>query len=105
MILEFPPVPIHPPVPVICLDLFTAPSGGVDTGANLVDFQFDPDPPPVGGIAFVDITDSPASPVDGSGSAVGLYAALAGAVGAGAIAITAGGWYVRRRFAHTRIRS
>ncbi len=54
----------------------------------------------IGGIAEVLVggSHSPAGPVDGSGSSVGLYAALAGAVAAGAIAITAGGWYARRRF-------
>ena len=54
--------------------------------------------PPVGGIALVDSSPSPASHADGSGSSAGLYAALAGAVAAGAIAIAAGGWYARRRW-------
>ena len=52
----------------------------------------------VGGIAFVDSSGSPASPADGSGSSVGLYAALAGALAAGVFAITASGWYARSRW-------
>jgi len=56
--------------------------------------------PPIGGIAEVLVggSHSPAGPADGSGSSVGLYAALAGAVAAGAIAIAASGWYARRRW-------
>ena len=54
--------------------------------------------PAVGGIALVDITDSPASPASDSGSSALTYAGLAGAVAAGTVAAAAGGWYARRRF-------
>ncbi len=55
--------------------------------------------PAVGGIAEVLVGggEAPASTADGSGSSSLLYAALAGAVGAGALAIAAAGWYARRR--------
>ena len=65
-----------------------------------------PPPGPVGGIAevLVDSSHSTASPADGSGSSSLLYAALAGAVAAGAFALAIGGWYARRRFRQRRIR-
>ncbi len=54
----------------------------------------------VGGITEVLVggTDSPASAVDDSGSSAGLYAAIAGAAAAAVALVTAGGWYVRRRW-------
>ena len=53
---------------------------------------------PVGGITELLIggSDSPASVADGSGSTVGLYAAIAGAA-ALVVALLASGWYARRR--------
>ena len=99
VILQVPPdqTYIHE-IPGNCLDLFDAPTLGNDTGANLVEASHDPDPPPVGGIALVDSSGSPAGPAAGSGSSALPYAALAGAVAAGALALAAGGWYARRRF-------
>ncbi len=54
----------------------------------------------VGGIAEVLVGggEAPASTGAGAGSSSLLYAALAGAVAAGALAIAAAGWYARRRF-------
>ena len=54
----------------------------------------------VGGIAEVLVGggEAPASTGAGAGSSSLLYAALAGAVAAGAIAIAAAGWYARRRW-------
>ena len=54
---------------------------------------------PVGGVVelLVGGSDSPASTADGSGSSAALYATIAGAIAAGALAVAAGGWYARRR--------
>ena len=54
----------------------------------------------VGGIAEVLVGggEAPASTGAGSGSSSLLYAALAGVVAAGALAIAAAGWYARRRW-------
>jgi hypothetical protein len=54
---------------------------------------------PVGGIVQMQVggSDSPASLAGDSGSSSPLYAALAGAAAAGALAATAGAWYARRR--------
>ena len=70
-------------------------SGAVDAVAAQ-EMQPAENPAGVGGIALVDRSDSPAGPDAGSGSSVGLYAALA--VAAGALAATSVGWYARRRF-------
>lgn len=102
VIPQYPPDPIHPPNPVLCLDLFSAPSGGFDTGINLVDFQFDPSAPPpaVGGveIPFDESGFAAGQSASSAGSSGPPYAALAGAVAAGAVALAAGGWYARRRW-------
>ena len=54
---------------------------------------------PVGGMTelLVDGADSPARAAEGSGSSGPPYAAIAGAAAATALALTAGGWYARRR--------
>ncbi len=79
-----------------CVDLWTAPSGGFDTGVNLVATGHHS----VGGIAEVIAggSVSPASASAGSGSSALTYAGLAGAVAAGMLAVAAGGWYGRRRW-------
>lgn len=46
---------------------------------------------------FVDGSDSSLRAAEGSGSSAPPYAALAGAAAAAALALTAGGWYARRR--------
>ncbi len=90
-----PPQAIYLHPESICIDLYTAPSGGVDTFVNLVEAQHN-----VGGIAEVLAggSHSPASASAGSGLSALTYAGLAGAVGAGMLAVAAGGWYARRRF-------
>jgi hypothetical protein len=86
----------------LCIDLFTAPSGGSDTGVNLVSAIHCTVGPcnGVGGIAEVLAggSHSPASASAGSGLSALTYAGLAGAVAAVMIAVAAGGWYARRRF-------
>ena len=62
-----------------------------------------PPPPPhgVGGTVRLPpaaIAAESGAPADGSGSAVGSYAALAGGIAAAVVALTAGGWYARRRW-------
>ena len=61
----------------------------------------------VGGTAGLRADGADPSALAASGSA-GDYAALAGTVAAGVLALAAGGWYVRRRFRHradlTRLR-
>jgi hypothetical protein len=47
----------------------------------------------------VDVADSPASLADSSGAAELPYAAIAGAAAAALVALGAGGWYARRRWA------
>ncbi len=101
VLLAFPPEPVYPPAPVICLDLFSAPSGGFDTGINLVDFQFDPEPPAaVGGIEipFDDSGFAVGQSASSAGSSAPPYAALTGAVAAATVALAAGAWYARRRW-------
>ncbi len=73
-------------------------SAGITDGTVTVTYEFTP--PPVGGIAEVLVGggEDPARTGAGSGSSSLLYAALAGAVAAGALAITAAGWYARRRW-------
>jgi len=53
----------------------------------------------IGGIVEMPVSswDSPASTVDAPGSSAPPYAAIAGAAAAAALALTAGGWYARRR--------
>jgi hypothetical protein len=55
---------------------------------------------PVGGITeqLVDGSVSPASSVEGSGTASAVYAAIAGAAAAAVAMMAAGGWYARRRW-------
>jgi hypothetical protein len=57
--------------------------------------------PVVGGTVEmqVDVADSPASLADSSGAAELPYAAIAGAAAAALVALGAGGWYARRRWA------
>jgi hypothetical protein len=58
-------------------------------------------PPGVGGAVKLPpaaIAAESSAPADGSGSAVGSYAALAGGIAAAVVALTAGGWYARRRW-------
>lgn len=85
----------------ICVDLFTAPVGGVDTGINLVTAKHLPSGLSVGGIAeYPDVDELPqegAGP--GGGSSSSPYAAIAGGAAAVALALAAaGGWYIRRRW-------
>jgi hypothetical protein len=58
-------------------------------------------PPGVGGTVKLPpgaVAAESGAPADGSGSAVGSYAALAGGIAAAVVALTAGGWYARRRW-------
>ena len=57
--------------------------------------------PSVGGtveLLAADVSDSPASPADASGSPIALYVVLAGSIAGGALALAAGGWYSRKRW-------
>jgi len=62
-----------------------------------------PNPAPVGGIAeFPPLAgtspEAAGAPAEGSGWSAGNYAALAGGLAAGVMAITVGAWYARRRW-------
>jgi hypothetical protein len=60
-----------------------------------------PHPPGVGGKVILPpaaIAAESGAPAEGSGWATAAYAALAGGMGAAAVAVAAGGWYARRRW-------
>lgn len=96
---QVPPKAVYLHPSPLCLDLFDAPVGGNDTGINLVEASHNT-APSVGGtvelLAGGD-SDTPAS-AGSSGSSTPLYGALAGGLALGAVALTAGGWYARRRW-------
>ncbi|MGB6895779.1 MAG: prenyltransferase/squalene oxidase repeat-containing protein, partial [Dehalococcoidia bacterium] len=70
--------------------------------AMIVGLEIDAVAPPsaVGGIVEIPVSasDAPASAANASGSSSPPYAAIAGAAATAALALTAGGWYARRRW-------
>ncbi|KKK77320.1 hypothetical protein LCGC14_2854810, partial [marine sediment metagenome] len=82
----------------ICIDLFDDPIAGSDTGINLVEAEHNTGPTSGGGIAQpIALGSDSAAETSAPGSSRDYTAPIAAAGVLGALAVAAGGWYVRRR--------